>query len=208
MKHTVSVGIFPADRKDEDDSIMIHVMASEEFVVYYVVRTLFGCEYNPNPKNVKRIDDDVDEFEFIVRDRVNFSVQYAMIDVLSRLKRFPEDSSINFQTSNDCWVEKFDDDDDAGLQFSFNLRDENLRREKAAYRIRYGDDVNDQNISEFYKIEDGPLVCNKKRFHDFVGDKASRLMHPNSKFAQNLKRKFEHRAGVQQKNKNKKKAAR
>ena len=44
---------------------------------------------------------------------------------------------LDIQTSDDCWVEKLGEDNEDGLQFSFDLNDINFQREKAAYRIRY-----------------------------------------------------------------------
>lgn len=190
MRKAVAINVQPAAQNDENDSHIIEVNADDAFVVYYVVRKMFGCQYNPSPSNIVLVDEGT--YAFKIYDRYNWTLQFTLLDLLSRMKIFGN-GAIDFHASDGCIIEIMGDKLDEGVQFGFELYDEALIREQAAYRLRYGNDINPSNIAEFYEIPNGNLVCNGD-YYRFVDKKAAILLHPDTQYVKNKERAFYHRA--------------
>ena len=197
-KASIGIGIYPLPLSQE---ISIVITARKDFMVYYVVGKMFGCQHDPKPSNIE-YDADGGDCYYTLYDAINYSVQFSMIDTLNRLKNaFPNSDNLIFE-GGDCFVEKYDDENpENGLQFSFQLTDFRLEREEAAFRLKHKKEINDQNISDFFKIPDGPVVCSEDSYHTLVNKKAAEIFHPDGEFAQRRARRFEHAQEIQKRQK-------
>ena len=160
---------------------LIKIKSSEAFVVYYVCKKMYGCNWNSQSEIIHTTDG---SFQFKYEDEDNH-FQFLIIDLLYRIKNNFEKKNITFITSENCFVKQ----NPGNSEFSFILKDDSLNREEAAYRIKYLNDINPDNIKSLFEIEDGTLICGEKYF-ELLNKKAAEIMHPKSDFVDKLGKRF------------------
>lgn len=193
----VKVGIWIARKHEKSkhkrkrNVIEIHINSTKAFVVNYVVRKLYGCNYDLSPMDM--VVEDEEHFEYTISSD-SFNVQFTTIDVLSKIKNSFRQENITFDTSKVCFVELQDERVEDGLQFSFMIDDNDLEKEEALYRIRHLNDVDKTNIEPLFAI-DGKLICGED-YDTLLHKKASDVgfFTPESNMVRDLKREFESNA--------------
>ena len=174
----------------------ISITAKKNFIVYYVVRKVFGCEYDLKPIDIKYDDD---ECYYTLYDKINWSVQFSTIDILNRVKNAFPSMFVNFE--GNYFIEKDDDNPEHKLQFSFQLSDSQIKREEATFRLKHDSEINDQNIKDLFDIPDGPVVCSEDSYHTLVNKKDAERFDPRGVFSQRSAERFKHAQENQESNK-------
>lgn len=174
-------------KRDDDVVFEVEIFAKEQYVINYAVRTLFGCLYMPEPKDMNKEDD---FYKCVVHPPSEYwNLHFAVIDVLHRMNRFEDlGMHVTFK-GEDCFVEILDAHA-SGFSFAFTLSDPMLVQHREVYRLQHASNIDAESISQFFKTPNGPLICTNQTYHDVVGARAAELLHPSTQIVKDRGRMF------------------